>query len=209
LTSSHRKLVHVMDAACYPACIMFYLEVLLSFESRMLWGLLHLFEILGIVIRLTITILLGPRVDSNRDTNMQAMLLEFCTSSHPIALKLTIDSSFFDCWLLNRQSNIDRATQGHILDAPFNQWLMVYVSLGHTTLYHLNCQMSSPCSHNCGNPFVWNSRWIVAESISHLLVPSLVIDELLFREPASIVHFPRFLQCHLVDVCCTFSSRTS
>jgi hypothetical protein len=28
--------------------------------------------------------------------------------------------------------------------------------------------------------------------------------ELLFREPVSIVHFPRILQCHLVDLCCTF-----
>jgi hypothetical protein len=57
LTSFHRELVHVMDATCYPACIMFYLEVLLSFMSRMLWALLHLLEILGIVILLTITIL--------------------------------------------------------------------------------------------------------------------------------------------------------
>jgi hypothetical protein len=48
LTSFHRKLVHVMDAICYPACVMTYLEVLLSFMSRMLWGLLHLLEILGI-----------------------------------------------------------------------------------------------------------------------------------------------------------------
>jgi hypothetical protein len=52
---------------------------------------------------------LGPRVDSNRDTNIQAMLLGFCASSNPIALKLTINSSFFDCWLLNRHSNIDLA----------------------------------------------------------------------------------------------------
>ena len=40
---------------------------------------------------------------------MLTMLFEFCTSSNPIALKLTIDSSFLDCWLLNRHSNIDLA----------------------------------------------------------------------------------------------------
>jgi hypothetical protein len=41
---------------------------------------------------------------------MQTMLLGFCASSNPIALKLTINISFLDCWLLNRHSNIDLAT---------------------------------------------------------------------------------------------------
>jgi hypothetical protein len=52
---------------------------------------------------------LGPRVDSNRDTNLQTILLEFCISINPIALKLMIDSLFLDCWLLNHHSNIDLA----------------------------------------------------------------------------------------------------
>jgi hypothetical protein len=52
---------------------------------------------------------------------MQAMLLGFCTSGNYNALKLTIDSSFLGCWLLNRHSHIDRAAYGHISDAPFNQ----------------------------------------------------------------------------------------
>jgi hypothetical protein len=52
---------------------------------------------------------LGPRVDFNRDTNQQTILLGFYTSSNPIALKLSINSSFFDCWLLNRHSYIDLA----------------------------------------------------------------------------------------------------
>jgi hypothetical protein len=45
---------------------------------------------------------LGPRVDSNRDTNMQAILLGFRTSINPMALKLTIDSSFLtvDYWIV-------------------------------------------------------------------------------------------------------------
>jgi hypothetical protein len=67
---------------------------------------------------------------------MQAMLLGFCTSSNPIALKLMINSSFLGCWLLNCHSHIDRATYGHISDAPLNQWLMVYVFLEHTTFNH-------------------------------------------------------------------------
>jgi hypothetical protein len=36
LTSVYRDLVHVMDETCPPACIVFYLEVLLSFMSSML-----------------------------------------------------------------------------------------------------------------------------------------------------------------------------
>ena len=53
---------------------------------------------------------LGPRVDSNRDTNTWTMLLGFCTSSNPIALKLMVDISFLDHWLSNHHSNIDLAT---------------------------------------------------------------------------------------------------
>ena len=29
-------------------------------------------------------------------------------------------------------------------------------------------------------------------------------DELFFQEPTPIVHFPRILQCHFVDLCCPF-----
>ena len=53
---------------------------------------------------------LGPRVDSNQDTNMWTMLLGFCTSSNPIALKLMVDISSLDHWLSNHHSNIDLAT---------------------------------------------------------------------------------------------------
>ena len=81
---------------------------------------------------------------------------------------------------------------------------MVYVFLEHTTLYHLNWQMLSPCSHNCGNPSFWKSWGIVTESISHLIVLSLVKWWTLVSELASIVHFLRILQCHLVMLCCTF-----
>ena len=57
LTSFHRELVHIMNTTCSPASVVFCLEVLLSFMPRMLWGLLHLIEILGMMILLTITIL--------------------------------------------------------------------------------------------------------------------------------------------------------
>lgn len=106
----HRELVHIMNTTCSPASVVFCLEVLPSFLSRMFWGLLHLLEILGMMILLTITILLGPGVAFNQDTNMLTMLFEVCTSINPIALKLTIDSSFLDCWLLIRHSNVDLAT---------------------------------------------------------------------------------------------------
>jgi len=38
------------------------------------------------------------------------VLLGFCTSSNPIALKLMIDNSFLAYRLLNHHSNIDHAT---------------------------------------------------------------------------------------------------
>ena len=54
---------------------------------------------------------LGPRVDSNQGTNKWAVLFGFCPSSNPIALKLMVDRSFLDYWLLNHHSNVGRATQ--------------------------------------------------------------------------------------------------
>ena len=85
-----------------------------------------------------------------------------------------------------------------------NQCLLVDVLLEHTTLYHLNWQMLSPCSHNCGNPSFWKSWGIVTESIRHLIVLSLVKWWTVVSELASIVHFPRVLQCHLINWCRTF-----
>ena len=137
------------------------------------------------------------------------MTWEFKTSSNPITLKLMVDSSFLDYWLLNHQSKHWSCNPAHISGAPFNQCLIVYVFLEHTSLYHLIWQMSSSCSHYCGNPSVWNSRWIVADSISHLLIFSLVYWWTLVSELASIVHFPRILQCHLVKLCHAFSSQAS
>lgn len=57
LTSFHRELVHIMNTTCSLASVVSCLEVLPSFMSRMLWGLLHLLEILGMMILLIITIL--------------------------------------------------------------------------------------------------------------------------------------------------------
>ena len=53
---------------------------------------------------------LGPRVVSNRNTDKWSVMCKFCTSSNPIALKLMVDISFLDHWLLNHPSNIDLAT---------------------------------------------------------------------------------------------------
>ena len=111
---------------------------------------------------------------SNQKTDNRTMMCEFKTSSNPIALKLMVDSSFLDYWLWNHHSNIDHATYPHILGAPFDQCLIVYIFLEHTSLYHLIWLMLSPCSHDCGNPSFWKSQWYVAESITHLLILSLV-----------------------------------
>ena len=43
---------------------------------------------------------LGPRVDFNRDTNTWTVLLGFCTSSNPIALKLMVDSFILSLLLI-------------------------------------------------------------------------------------------------------------
>ena len=74
---------------------------------------------------------------------------------------MLVAQSPFQHWLCN---------PAHILGTPFNQWLIVYVFLEHTSLYHLIRQLSSSCSHYCGNPSVWNSRWIVLSSTT--LLPS-------------------------------------
>ena len=55
LTSFHRELVHI--TTCSLASVVFCLEVLLSFMSRMLWELLNLLEILSMMILLIITVL--------------------------------------------------------------------------------------------------------------------------------------------------------
>ena len=115
---------------------------------------------------------------------------------------------FLDYWLLNHHSDVGRATQ-----PIFRVHLSINVQLSmlssSTPIYHLIWQMLSPCSHDCGNPSFWKSGGIVAESISHLLTSPWFNDELLFQEPAPIVHFPRILQCHFNDLCCAFSSQTS
>ena len=81
------------DTTCSPANVVFCLEVLLSFLSRMLWGLLHLLRILEIVILLSITFFLGPRVVSNRNTDNWTMMCEFKIPSNPIALKWMVNNS--------------------------------------------------------------------------------------------------------------------
>ena len=92
---------------CYPAIVLLYLGVLPSFMSRMFWDLFHLLRILDIEILLTITIFLGPRVNSNKWT----VLFGFFPSSNPISLKLMVESSFLGYWLLHHHSGIARATQ--------------------------------------------------------------------------------------------------
>ena len=93
--------------------------------------------------------------------------------------------------------------------APFNQCLIMYVFLEHIPLYCLIWQMLSPYPHNCGDPsFGYLDELSLSPSVTSSS-DSWFNDELLFQEPAPIVHFPRSLQCHFNDLCCAFSSRTS
>ena len=97
---------------CYPAIILLYPGVLLSYMSRMSWEFHHLLRILDT--RDTschIRSFLGPRVVSNQKTDNWTMMCDFKTSSNPIALKLMVGRSFLDYWLLNHHSDIGRATQ--------------------------------------------------------------------------------------------------
>ena len=96
---------------CYPNYVMFYLEVLLSFMSRMLWGLLHLLRILGVVILLTSTILSWSPCCLTRNIDKWTMLLGLCNSSNPVALKLMVGRPFLDHRLSNHHSNINRAIE--------------------------------------------------------------------------------------------------
>ena len=136
------------------------------------------------------------------------MLFGFFPSSNPIFLVkgrkfilrlLTIESPFWH-WSCNPT---------HISGAPFNQCLIVYVFLEHTSLYHLIWQMLSPCSLNGGNPSFGNLGELPLSSPDTSLSSPWFNGELLLQKPAPIVHFPRSLQCHFNDLCCAFSSRTS
>ena len=96
---------------CYLALVMFYLVVLLSSISRMLWGLLHLLRILDIVILLAISIpfLIPvlfltwiPTIELWRvNSELLATLL--------LWIKWSI-VSFFVYWLSDHHTNIDHAT---------------------------------------------------------------------------------------------------
>ena len=97
---------------CYPAFVRLYLGVIPSFMSRMSWEFHHLLRILDTCdTSCHIRSLLGPCVVSNQKNNNWTMMCDFKTSSNPIALKLMVDISFLDHWLLNHHSNVGRATQ--------------------------------------------------------------------------------------------------
>ena len=124
---------------------------------------------------------LGLRVVSNRNTDKWSVMCKFYTSSNPIALKLLVYSSILRLWLNESSFEHWSCYLAHISGAHFNQCLIVYVFLEHTSLYHLIWLMISPCWHNCGNPSFWKSWWIVAETISHPSFCPWFNDELLFQ----------------------------
>ena len=156
LPSFQHKLVSVVAVPWVPSyttCLMSYLEVIPFYIPRLFWEFHHFLRILDTSdTSCHLRSFLGPRVVSNQKTDNWTMMCESKTSSNPIALKLMVDISFLDHWLSNHHSNIDHATWAHISGAPFNQCLVVYVFLQHTSLYHLIRQILSPCSHNCGKP---------------------------------------------------------
>ena len=109
------------------------------------------------------------------------MLFGFFPSSNPIALKLLVYSFILRLWLIESSFEHWSCYLAHISGAPFNQCLIVYVFLKHTSLYHLIWQMLSLCSHNCGNPSFVNLDELslippATSSSSHWFT-----DELLFR----------------------------
>ena len=86
---------------------------------------------------------------------------------------------------------------------PMFKWVCF---LEHTSLYHFIWQLSSPCSPNCGNPSFGKYQWIVAEFISHPFILSLVKWWTHDSGLAFIVHFPRIVQRHPVNVLHLFFS---
>ena len=98
------------------------------------------------------------------DSFLLATLLFFEVNGRKFILRLLIIESPFWHWSCNPT---------HISGAPFNQCLIVYVFLEHTSLYHLIWQMLSPCSLNGGNPSFGEYRRIAVGFTRHLLVLSL------------------------------------
>ena len=92
--------------------------------------------------------------------------------------------------------------------APFNQCLIEYVSssIHHYTIWSDKCYL---LVHIIVEIHLVGNLDGLSPSPSATSSSPWFNDELLFQEHAPIVHFPRILQCHFVDLCCTFSSRTS
>ena len=96
---------------CYPTFVLLYLgSITIFYVKDVVRTAPPLKEFLVLWYFSPSPFFLGPRVDSNRDTNTWTMLLRLCTSSNPIALKLMVNISFLDHWLSNYHSNIDPAT---------------------------------------------------------------------------------------------------
>ena len=128
---------------------------------------------------------LGPRVDSNQGTNKWAVLFGFRPSSNHIALKLMVDRSFLDYWLLNHHSNVGRATQPIFrVHLSTIVKLCMFSSSIHQYII-LIWQMLSPCSHNCGNPSFGNFDELSLSSSATSLSSPWVNDELLLTEITS------------------------
>ena len=138
---------------------------------------------------------------------MLTMLLEFCTSSNPIALKLTIDSSFLDGYwivtltLILLPKVIFRA---HLTTNAW--WCMFSSSIQHYIIWIGKCLLLVHIILEI-HPFGILDEFLLSPSDTSPS-PPWFNDELLFQEPTPIVHFLRILQCHFIDLCCTFSSRT-
>ena len=126
---------------------------------------------------------LGPRIVFNRNTDNGAMTCEFKTSSNPIALKSLVYSFILRLWLNESSFEHWLCYLAHISGAPFNQCLIVYVFLEHTSLYHLIWQMLSPCSHNCGNPSFGNLNGLsLSQSVTSSPLLGLMMNYC-FRNP--------------------------
>ena len=117
LSSFHHKLVHVEDATCYRACIMFYLEVLPSFMSGMWWEFQHLLRILDIEILLPLRSYPGLCVVSNWITDLWTVIGEFKLVATLLLWSEWSIVSFQALWLLNLHSKIDRAIWSIFLGA--------------------------------------------------------------------------------------------
>ena len=135
----------------------------------MWWEFHHLLRILDIIILLAIFVhSLAPVLFS-----IGIPTIELCRVNSKLLASLLLWSEILRLLIIESPFRRWSCNPAHISGAPFNQCLIVYVFLEHTSLYHLNWKMLSPWWHTCGNPSFGNLEEL---SLSPSATPHPLLD---------------------------------